>query len=246
MGSYFGPPGTAIGAAAGAIYGGFGRRWFGGGYTKEEHNKHLDRLAGAGTLIPADIKADSNWDEYYQSGPKKGQKIYFDEAKGLINENPEIFERNYGNYDTFGNDWRGYTQDQRFGIIKKLNDENLYYSKKGDIGISDQERARAIRDEILGTTPGTATATTGTATNNNKASIGAKGVPVFPTGRRGGRRGGTTTPVATNPFVPRIEPYGPTQQPQPKDYIAAIVNSYRQNEGLEQYDPGTNPLYMEY
>lgn len=59
-----------------------------------------------------------------------------------------------GVFDTFGNDWLGkYTGDQRRQIAQRLLDEGLFDSDKGDIVIfsENQDRARQIKDEILGT-----------------------------------------------------------------------------------------------
>lgn len=78
----------------------------------------------------------------------------------------------YGNYKTFGNDWSTYTPAQQHAIVAGLADAGLYYSNKGDVLISDADKARKIKDSVLaGTVP--------TAINTPTASASA-GTPANP------------------------------------------------------------------
>jgi len=60
-----------------------------------------------------------------------------------------------GNMETFGNEWHDTDVNKRNEIVKRLAQEDLYTSDKGDVYIHsrNQDRARQIRDEILGIKP---------------------------------------------------------------------------------------------
>jgi len=58
----------------------------------------------------------------------------------------------YGNLKTFGPDWANYSQQQRQAITQGLIDQGLYNSKKGEVVVSDENRARQIRDSIINPT----------------------------------------------------------------------------------------------
>lgn len=83
---------------------------------------------------PFDNGKYSNWDEYQKAGL---------DAKDLTGV--------YGNLNTFGPDWAGYSQDQRQKITQGLIDNNLYNSQHGDVQVTDPTKAKEIRDQILGT-----------------------------------------------------------------------------------------------
>lgn len=73
------------------------------------------------------------WDEYKSAGL---------DAKDLSGV--------YGNINTFGQDWTKIDQKKREEITKALIDANLYQSKKGEVEITDPERAKKIYSELAG------------------------------------------------------------------------------------------------
>ncbi|CAB4151416.1 hypothetical protein UFOVP591_16 [uncultured Caudovirales phage] len=95
----------------------------------------------------------------WQDGEFAGKKWNFEDAKTLAQKDPSQFRLVYGNYKTFGNDWSSYAPDKQDAIVSQLISEGLYKPNKGDILISDEKRAREIKDSILNAT-GTPTAVT--------------------------------------------------------------------------------------
>lgn len=166
----FGPLGWgALGLAAlGGAAGGFGltellghkstkqyqaERW---GDVKESGVQNAD-AAFAANHPEGD---DGTWD----TGDFAGKKWNWEDAKTLAKQDPIHFNLVLGNFETFGNDWNAYDQQTRNQIISRLVDEDLYESTKGDIRIKDSERARQIKDEVLG---GVAPVTTPTQPQKN-------------------------------------------------------------------------------
>lgn len=91
----------------------------------------------------------------WKEGPGQGQKWNWETAVERAKANPSEFRGAYGNFDTFGNDWATYDPSQQDAIVQRLIQENLYNPEKGDITISDKEKARKIKDEILSSDPAT-------------------------------------------------------------------------------------------
>lgn len=50
----------------------------------------------------------------------------------------------YGNMSTFGPDWANYSDQQRQDITQALIDNNLYDSKKGEVIVTDPEKAKQL------------------------------------------------------------------------------------------------------
>lgn len=67
------------------------------------------------------------WDEYKNAGLQAG------DLSGV-----------YGNLKTFGQDWSNIDQKQREAVTQALIDANLYQSKKGEVEITDPEKAKEI------------------------------------------------------------------------------------------------------
>lgn len=104
-------------------------------------------IASAGHAYQANHPGgdDGVWDE----GQFAGKKWNWEDAKTLAKQDPIHFNLVLGNYETFGNDWDAYSQEQRNQIMSRLLDEDLYHSTKGDIRIKNEDRAREIKDQVL-------------------------------------------------------------------------------------------------
>lgn len=120
--------------------------------TKQHEQERWGELVDNGVKGAAEAYALSHPEgdtSVYQEGPRKGETWNFETAQEDAKKNPVIFHTAYGNYKTFGNDWDTYTTDQKNQIVLGLIDAGLYDPDKGDITISDEEKAREIKDKVL-------------------------------------------------------------------------------------------------
>jgi len=154
IGSFFPGAGTAIGAGIGGALG-LAKGLFGEHEsTRDVARKHTSQLLNAG-------KDNSNWQNYvagmraqYNAPTRDSSKTYgnqfatFDEYKkaGL---RADDLTGVYGNLKTFGPDWANYSQQQRQAVTQGLIDQGLYESKKGEVIVTDAEKAKQIRDSII-------------------------------------------------------------------------------------------------
>ncbi len=86
------------------------------------------------------------------SGAHKGDAWSFQGALDQMKEDPSSivqFQDVYGNYKTFGNEWDKYDSPTKVKITQALIDNNLYDSKDGDVIVTDEAKAKQIRDNIL-------------------------------------------------------------------------------------------------
>ncbi len=86
------------------------------------------------------------------SGAHKGEAWSFQGALDQMKEDPSSvvqFQDVYGNYKTFGNEWDKYDSPTKVKITQALIDNNLYDSKDGDVIVTDEAKAKQIRDNIL-------------------------------------------------------------------------------------------------
>ena len=120
-----------------------------------QHNKYqglMDRgITGLQGI--ADVKAQQEKQPGYGTfgdGPHSGEKWSFEAAQDRARVNPSEFRNSYGNSDVFGNDWGKYTPEQQDKIVLGLIDAGLYKSKKGLNIITDAEKAKQIRDSVIG------------------------------------------------------------------------------------------------
>lgn len=149
IGSYFGMPlvGAGIGGALGLA-----ESFFDNPSTKELEKKRWGGLAESG-VVDAQAAFLANHPpgdtSIYQEGPRKGEKWKFENALEDAKKDPNHFRLVFGNYDTFGNDWSKYTPEQQLAITGRLANEGLYAGRKGDVVVTDKERARKIKDEVL-------------------------------------------------------------------------------------------------
>lgn len=104
-------------------------------------------IVNAGAAFQANHAADD--DGVWNEGQFAGKKWNWEDARTLAKQDPIHFNLVLGNYETFGNDWDQYSQEQRNQIMARLLDEDLYYSTKGDIRIKNEDRAREIKDQVL-------------------------------------------------------------------------------------------------
>lgn len=118
------------------------------------HEGQRQNSAGARTDIPDDFTG-------YDTEGKFGHKgRWYNEAYATTGDmkylKPEDVWGQEGMFTTFGDDWLGkYSEDERRRISQRLLDEGLLESNKGDIIIHsrNQDRARQLRDEVLGIKP---------------------------------------------------------------------------------------------
>lgn len=104
-------------------------------------------IVNAGAAFQANHAADD--DGVWNEGQFAGKKWNWEDARTLAKQDPIHFNLVLGNYETFGNDWDQYSQEQRNQIMARLLDEDLYHSTKGDIRIKNEDRAREIKDQVL-------------------------------------------------------------------------------------------------
>ena len=146
---------AGVGAVPGALIGGalgLAESFFDNPSTKELEKKRWGNLAESG-VVDAQAAFLANHPpgdtSVYQEGPRKGEKWKFENALEDAKKDPNHFRLVFGNYDTFGNDWSKYTPEQQLAITGRLANEGLYAGRKGDVVITDKERARKIKDEVL-------------------------------------------------------------------------------------------------
>lgn len=116
----------------------------------------------------------------WQTGKYAGKKWNFTDALDLAKDDPSQFRLVFGNYQTFGNDWAKYSPAQQDAIVRELINQGLYKSDHGDILITNENKAREIKDQILAgnqtttaVNPQVATNTQGQTTVNPVAPVTA-------------------------------------------------------------------------
>lgn len=147
--------GLALAAALGAG-GGFGlTSLFGHESTRDVAKKHTGQLQGMG-------KDDAAWQNYvkgmrtqYNSAPPDPSKPFHGGKYGSWDEYKQAgldaadLTGVYGNLKTFGPEWAKLSFDDQKKVTQGIIDAGLYNSKKGEVEISDANRALQIRDSIL-------------------------------------------------------------------------------------------------
>lgn len=94
---------------------------------------------------------DGIWD----TGKYAGQKWTFEKAKDLAKDDPTHFIGVLGNLETFGDSWLSTPLDKQKAVVAELVRQGLYKSDKGDVLISDRDKAKAkaIYDSIVNGKP---------------------------------------------------------------------------------------------
>jgi len=160
MGSYFGPPGALVGGILGGLIG-LGKVGFGHKSTKDYQSERWGNVIknsknpnGMMAAAPAWMRGQED-DHIFDDGPHKGQKWSWDLVKSDIlkgGENTYGANGFLGNYETFGDEWDNYPMDKKAEMMRRFAEEDIYKPDKGDVIIfsEDQDRAKQIRDEVLG------------------------------------------------------------------------------------------------
>lgn len=112
--------------------------------TKDYQKENWGRLVEEGKVTPEQAQS---WLGSDRKEDRSGQQI-FEQAK---QDGKQIWGTS-GFFDTFGKDWLGgkFNENQRAEIAKRVAQEGIIESSKGDWFITNQERARQIGDEVLG------------------------------------------------------------------------------------------------
>ena len=110
----------------------------------------------------------------WTTGKYAGQDWSFDKAADLAKDDPSQFRTVYGNLDTFGNDWMTkYSPGQQDAITKNVLNAGLYDGQKGDIVITDKDKAKQIAADTIANykdpTPAATTQSTGNTRPQTRA-----------------------------------------------------------------------------
>lgn len=147
--------GLALAAALGAGGGAGLTALLGHESTRDVAKKHTKQLRGMG-------EGNTAWQNYVEGmraqhneaapDPSKpfhgGQYGSWEEYKNAGLDAADLTGV-YGNLKTFGPDWANYSFDDRKKVTQGIIDAGLYNSKKGEVEITDMERAKQIRDQLL-------------------------------------------------------------------------------------------------
>lgn len=147
MGSYFGPYGAVAGGVAGGIY----------GATSHESTRDASKRKTQSLLKknPQDAQYQNfvaGMRQQYDSAPPDPSKPFagkyatFDEYKKAGLEAGDLTGVR-GNLQ-LGSDYTNLNFDQQKAVTQKIIDAGLYNSKKGEVEISDQARAKQILAEV--------------------------------------------------------------------------------------------------
>ena len=144
--------------------------------TKEAEAENWGGLAKNG-VAGADAAYLANHPEgdtgKWTTGKYAGQDWSFDKASDLAKDDPSQFRSVYGNLDTFGNDWSKYSPGQQDAITKNVLNAGLYDGQKGDIVITDKDKAKQIAADTIANykdpTPAATTQSTGNTRPQTRA-----------------------------------------------------------------------------
>lgn len=148
MGSYFGP----VGAIAGGVLG-LGVGLTAHESTRDAAKRHTKQLQGKHTDDPVYQAYVRGMREQFNSGPPDPSKPFagkygsWDEYKNAGLEAGDLTGV-MGNIETFGNDWTKLNFDQQKAVTQGLIDAGLYNSKKGEVLVTDKNRAKQIYDSM--------------------------------------------------------------------------------------------------
>lgn len=147
--------GLALAAALGAGGGAGLSKLFGHETTRDLAKKHTGQLQGQ-------APDDTQWQNYvstmrdqYNAPPPdpskpfhNGQYASWDEYKTAGLDAADLTGV-YGNLKTFGPEWSKLSFDQQKAVTQGIINAGLYESKKGEVEITDQAKAHAIKDQVL-------------------------------------------------------------------------------------------------
>lgn len=129
-------PGTIIGGLLGGIGGGI----FGGHKSTKQRTE--DKF---GTL--AEDATDQKYKDMVESA--KQQSLNATDNYELDNKDALALSNTYAPLKTYGEDWAKLTDDQRKRVMEKALEQNLIESSKGDYQFTDEEKAKALYEEVL-------------------------------------------------------------------------------------------------
>lgn len=230
IGYYLGGPiGGGIGSVAGRTVGRGLASVFGGHRTKDKEGQRWGELAQNGIAGEGAYNAahgdNSGWNGIVGATDENGDALL--EQAGTDASVADRMRGVYGNYSTFGKDWNKYTPEQQSKIVQGIAAAKLYDADMGDVTITDAEKAKQIRDQVIGSTPA-AQASSGSSAPAAQVGPGRK------------RRYNQLPPNPYEPGQPAITPYGPAQQPPMRtveDFSNSILDVYRQNSGQDVFNP---------
>lgn len=130
--------------------------------TAQTEARRYGALQDAGVTNAQDLFAANHptpGDGTWSTGPFAGKQWNFNDAETMAKADPAQFRNVYGNSSVFGNDWSSYKPEQQDDIISNLLADNLYQSKRGDVIITDADKAKEVRDQVLAGTLQTAAPT---------------------------------------------------------------------------------------
>lgn len=173
IGSYFGPEGALIGGGIGGAAG-LAKGLLKHETTRDFAKKNTDKLLSA---FPDDATYQAyvrGMREQYNSAPPDPSKPFHGGQYGSWDEYQRAgldaadLTGVKGNIETFGPEWSKLNFDQQKAVTQGIINANLYNSNRGEVGISDQARAKQIFDEVSkggfkSPTTTASTATTATA-----------------------------------------------------------------------------------
>lgn len=151
IGSYFGPWGAGIGALIGGGIGYFDKhkttRQVAAENTKDMLGKYQDN--------PTYQAYVRGMRQQYNAPPPDPKNPFFGGKYATFSDyqkaglDAQDLSGVRGNIDTFGQDWSGLSQEQRNQVTQGLIDANLYAPSKGEVNITDPNRAKQIYDSVL-------------------------------------------------------------------------------------------------
>jgi hypothetical protein len=122
--------------------------------TRQHAQENTKELMDAGKDNPAYQAYVQGMREQYNSGPKDPSKPFagkygsWDEyVKGGLEAGD--LTGVYGNIKTYGPAWASLTPEQRQAITQANIDSGIYTSKKGEVEITDEKKAKENYDNVL-------------------------------------------------------------------------------------------------
>lgn len=149
-----------IGTAAGAVIGnvvGYGLDKLGIAHetTRQRAQRHTGELAevapddAAYQAYLAGMREQYNAEPPDPSKPFHGGKYSTWEEYKKAGLDPTDLTGVYGNIKVFGPEWASLTEAQRVAVTKGIIDAGLYDSNKGEVEITDETKAKEIKDNVL-------------------------------------------------------------------------------------------------
>lgn len=123
--------------------------------TRDVAREHSAKLAGQGQADPVWQQYVGAMREQHNSAPPDlskpfhgGQYASWDEYKKAGLDAGDLTGV-YGNMNTFGPEWAHLGMDKQKAVTQALIDSNLYKSKKGEVVVTDENKARELYSNVL-------------------------------------------------------------------------------------------------